>query len=439
MKTIFRTLGLGAALVTVMAVGGISVFAQDGCGDLDAINALDTKIRAEYPKVNSAPLSPEAQSAVDDGKSYLEKYGNCEVTKDFSGWLKGQVPKWEKTIADAKEKGRRDALHNKFDAGFTSKNFDDSFAAADEYLSKYPDDPSNISLIVTLGLLGPQQTVAKNTKYNANSERYAKMAIERLKSGNAVPKKDGKYGFQLVCDSKDECISGLTFGIGYMNYYGDNKKEAALPYYYEVTKLPGSYKSSPYVYGTIGDYYFDTVLKLKDEVIKLQQAAKDLAAKPPAPDATEDVKKKFEADVEAAIAAVNAKIALLNGYLERDMDAYSRAYSLAKNSPQDKQYADGIYKKLQGLYTARFPNPAPGQGLDTWIASAVAKPLPDPTSTVTPITDDSATGNKTGEANTGNSVGNGNATSVAANGNSGAGKTATPAKTTTATKAKPRK
>ena len=426
-------MGLGAALVTVMAVGGISVFGQDGCGDLDAINALDTKIRGEY--------KTDTKAAVNDAKQYLEKYGNCEVTKDFSGWLKGRVPVWESDLKQGDILKRQKELHDKFDAGFTSKNYDDSFAAADAYLREFPDDASNISLIVTLGLLGPQQTAAKNTKFNANSERYAKMAIDRLKSGNAVAKKDGKYGFQIVCDSKDECISGLTFGLAYMNYYGNNNKEAALPYYYEVTKLPGAYKSNPYVYGTIGDYYFDTVLKLKDEVIKLQQAAKDLAAKPPAPDATEDVKKKFEADVDAAIAAVNAKIALLNGYLERDLDAYSRAYSLAKNSPQDKQYADGIYKKLQGLYTARFPNPAPGQGLDTWIASAVAKPLPDPTSTVAPITDDTASGNKTGEATTGNGSGNGNATSAAATsaGASNSAKTATPAKTTTATKAKPRK
>ena len=394
MKTIFRTLGIGAALATVMAVGGISVFAQDGCSDLDAINALDAKIRGEYQK--------DKKAAVDDGKQYLEKYGTCEVTKDFSAWLKGRIPVWENDLKIDVSAKRQKELHDKFDAGFTSKNFDDSFAAADAYLKEFPDDASNISLIVTLGLLGPQQTAAKNTKYNANSERYAKMAIDRLKSGNAVAKKDGKYGFQIVCDNKDECISGLTFGVAYMNYYGNNNKEAALPYYYEVTKIPGSYKSNPYVYGTIGDYYFDTVLKLKDEVIKLQADAKAFAAAPPAVDASEDVKKKFESDVDAKIAAVTAKTAMLNGYLERAMDAYSRSYSLAKNSPQDKQYGDNIYKRLQGLYTARFPNPAQGQALDTWIASAVTKPFPDPTSTVNPITDDaSATSDKgTGEAST---------------------------------------
>ena len=406
MKTIFRSLGLGAALATVMAVGGISVFGQDACGDLDAINALDTKIRGEYQK--------DKKAAIDDGKQYLEKYGNCEVTKDFSGWLKGRIPVWESDVKAVDIAKRQKELHDKFDAGFTSKNYDDSFAAADAYLKEFPDDQSNISLIVTLGLLGTQQTAAKNTKYNANSERYAKIAIDRLKSGNAVAKKDGKYGFQLVCDNKDECISVLTFGIAYMNYYGNNNKEAALPYYYEITKLPGAYKSNPYVYGTIGDYYFDTVLKLKDEVIKLQQDAKDFAAKPPAADATEDVKKKFETDVEDKIAAVNAKIALLNGYLERDMDAYSRAYSLAKNSPQDKQYADGIYKKLQGLYTARYPNPSQGQSLDTWIASTVTKPFPDPTSTVTPISDTTSTGDKgTGESST-TSTGNNTATAARA-------------------------
>ena len=403
MKTIFKTLGFGAVMAAVLAIGGITVFAQDACNDLDAINALDAKIRADYPK-------PETKkAAIDEGKQYLEKYGNCEVTKDFSGWLKGRIPVWEKDVAIGDTLAGQKALHDKFDAGFTSKNYDDSFAAADQYIAKYPDDPSNISLMVTLGLLGPQQTVAKNTKFNANSEKYAKMAIDRLKSGNAVAKKNGKYGFQIECENKDECISGLTYGIAYMNYYGNNNKQAALPYYYEVTKLPGAYKSNPYVYGTIGDYYFDTVLKLKDEVIKLQTEAKDFANKPPAADATEDVKKKFEADVDAKIAAVNAKTALLNGYLERDLDAYSRAYSMAKNSPQDKQYAENIYKKLQGLYTARFPNQQ--QGLDTWIASAVAKPFPDPTSEVTPVSDDTSTKTGVSEAN-GSGVGTPNGTGI---------------------------
>src|SRR6516165_9864613 len=95
MKTIFKTLGLGGLVAAFMAVGGMTAFGQDPCADLDAINALDAKIRGDYPKMETK------KQAIDEGKQYLEKYGNCPVTADFSGWLKGRIPVWEADINKA--------------------------------------------------------------------------------------------------------------------------------------------------------------------------------------------------------------------------------------------------------------------------------------------------------------------------------------------------
>src|SRR5947208_15051066 len=96
MKTIFKTIGIGTLMAAFVAIGGLTAFAQDACADLDAINALDAKIRADYPKLETKP------QAIDEGKQYLEKYGSCPVTADFSGWLKGQIPKWEAAVSGAR-------------------------------------------------------------------------------------------------------------------------------------------------------------------------------------------------------------------------------------------------------------------------------------------------------------------------------------------------
>jgi hypothetical protein len=140
---------------------------------------------------------------------------------------------------------------------------------------------------------------------------------------------------------------------------------------------------------------------------------------------------------------------MLNGYAERAMDAYSRAYSIAKADPKGAQYAAGVYKTIQTLYTVRFQNQKP-EGVDAWITATVAKPFPDPTSAVTPVVDADTSGNTTGGgtgigAANGSGVGAANGTGIgaakgngpgAANGN-GVGNTA--AKTTPAKPIKPRR
>jgi hypothetical protein len=376
MKMIVRTLGLGAVIAAFMAVGGVTAFAQDPCADLDAINALDTKIRADYPKMETKP------QAIDEGKQYLEKYGSCPVSADFAGWLKGRIPAWENDVKTAKQAEIVGAATKRFDTAVSGKNWDDAFAAGSDYAAKFPDDPTLIHKYIPLALIGYSESYSsKNYKFNANSEKYAKISLDLLKSGNAKPKSNGHFGaFQFECANKDECVSLLTFAMGYMTFKGDGNKQAGLPYLYEVTKLPGTFKSNAEVYGMIGDYYYETVRKLADEVKAQIADQKDTD-----PD---DVKAKKEADIKA-------KIALLNGYTERAMDAYSRAYTFAKANPEGKAYSDNVYKTVQSLYNVRF---AKTEGVDTWISSAVAKPFPDPTSAVAPIADAETT---TGGGSTG--------------------------------------
>jgi len=445
MKTIFKSFGLGALLTALLAVGGISAFGQDQCADVDTMNATYQAVLDNYKSADPATF----QKAVDSGKQFLEKWGACDVAKQNADWIKGNMPKWEAKLKGLQVDAVRGPILKRFDTAIQGSNWDEAYAAGNEFLTKFPDDPYRIHVIVPLGWIGYKEALNKNYKYDANAIKFSKMAVDLLRAGSLQAKPGDNYGtFGLTCTGKDECVSLLTFGQAYMTYFGENNKQAAVPIYYEVTKLPGSFGKAPAVYGTIGDYYFESVKKIGDDL-----KAKIADQKDTDPD---DVKAKKEADIKATIA-------MLNGYAERAMDAYSRAYTIAKADPKAGTYAANLYKAIQQLYTIRFQKQ---DGIDPWISATVAKPFPDPTSPVTPIEPEPtstgvASGNGMGAANgsgvgtpsgtglgtpSGNGLGKPGGTGM---GNAAAAKTTsttatkttvtTPAKTVASKPAKPRK
>lgn len=364
MKTIFRFLSLA---VVFAGLGASAAFAQDACADVDGQTALYTKVTETYNKTTI----PERKIAVETGKQFLEKYGACTTLKEQIDFVKAQVPASEKWIA-AKETGDANkALFAKYDGGVQAKNYDNAYAAGKDILAKQPD---NLNILVPLGVIGLYQSYDKNYKYNDDSLRYAQQALTLLNSGKELPKKN-KAGvptagvFELEY-TKEEAISELTYALGYINFYAKNDKKAALPYYYQVSKLNGRYKTDPRVYATIGSYYIDDAAKLGQEIAGL--IAKQKAA------ATEAEKTTLDTEIKG-------KVALFNGYTERTLDAYSRAYSAAKSdTPANKTYKEGLYKIVQDLYKRRFDKT---EGVDAYVSSTVAKPLPNPTLEVTPVTD----------------------------------------------------
>ncbi len=378
MKTIFRFTGLAVMLSAVIGFSAASAAAQNACEDADAITALDAKIRENYPKIDTREV------AVTAGKEFLEKYGECEPTKDFVAWLKPQLPKWEQQVADYKVYQWRAPRVKKFDdsiqAGRTSGNYDDAYSAGAELIQKYPD---NMNFILPLGLIGLSESYKNNFKYNDQTVRYAQMALAKFKSGAAVESKKDKDGKPLLDKggkelygpfqferNKEDAMSELTYALAYINYHAKKDKKAGLPYYYEVSQMPGLYKEEPRLYATIGSYYVEESDPIRKEVVDLINKQKAAT--------TDEEKEKLEGEIKA-------KVALLNGYTERALDAFGRAYKFADEKiPAEKTLKAEVYKTLQGLYERRFEKK---DGLDQWIATSVAKPLPNPTSEVAPVSD----------------------------------------------------
>jgi len=360
MKTIFRFLGLGLVSTAIAAAGTTAGYAQDPCADADGQTALYTKYTELYPKTTIA----DRKAAVEAGKQFLEKYGSCEGVKEQSDYLKAAVPKIEEIIQKAEGENRTRAVYQRFDAGIKGEKYDEAYAAGKEILAINPDA---LDQIIPLGAIGLVESYKKNYKYNDDALRYAKLAIEKINAG----KTSAKYGvYQFQYDTKEKALGALNYAIGYINYWVKDDKKGALPYYYEASKI-GATKDEPRIYATFGSYYLEQAAPLGKEIVDLIALQKGTG--------TDEEKLAREA-------VIKGKVALFNAYDERALDAFSRAYNLAKKDtkPAGKTYSDTLFTQLQAIYQRRFEKK---DGLETYIASTVAKPMPNPTSPITPVAD----------------------------------------------------
>ncbi len=147
MKTIFRSLGFGIMLAAVFAVGSTSALAQDPCADTAGQTELDGIFRAKY-----AGNLADRKAAVDAGKQFLEKYGACDSTKDFSDYLKSYLPPMEKKIKDEEEGAAFKKIIDTFNTGLKNKNWNDVYASGKQILAQKPDEFRQVELV--LGSIG---------------------------------------------------------------------------------------------------------------------------------------------------------------------------------------------------------------------------------------------------------------------------------------------
>ncbi len=394
--TRFRFAGIGSLLVLALAVGAVTVSAQATCDDYETYAELDGKVRENFGNDKTVKV------AIDAGKELLEKFGTCADYKDFADWVKAQMPKWEARYAEWVEWEWRRPRIEKFDGGIQKKRYDDVYSAGKELVERYPD---NVHYLLPLGLIGLYETYNNNFKYNDDTIRFAKMAIEKFKAGKGEPKmhngkpvvdEDGSnlYGAFQFERTREEAISEMTYGLAHIYYYAKKDPQTALRYYYEAAQLPGPYSKQPRLYTTVGAYYLEQASPIGRQIASLIEKQKAKVAEAQKATEAADI-ERFEAELEALDAEIKGKIALFNGYTERALDAFGRAYKVADDKvASEKQLKAEVYKQLQDLYQRRFPDGAK-MGLDSYISSMVSEPMPNPTSEVTPVYDTETTSTAT--------------------------------------------
>lgn len=366
MNKLFKTLALGIVMAVFAVIGAETTYAQNPCDDVDAKRALYNKFIENYDKGEA-----QQKVALEAGKEFVTKYGNCggdaeQVTylKDTGlPYVESSLKAIEEKRAAAAEREKTLALYNRFDTGVKAKNVADTLNAGKEILAKRPDF---VDVYLVLATMGYDESVKKNNVYNNEAIEYAKKAIQLIESGKGSESKNyGALSYAYKTDeystpekARSNALGWMNFNIGSIMYFNQKNQKEALPYLYKATQYDSKIKNLPAPYRMIGDYYTAEVARLdKERTAKLTANENQ---------DTEETTKLF---------------ALEKAYADRAIDALARAYKVAATT-ETKEYRDNLYTLLKEVYNFRHNNT---EGLDAYVASVMTKPMPNPTTEVTPV------------------------------------------------------
>ncbi len=358
MKTIYRVLVLGILMMAFTAVTVTPTFAQDPQAEKVALYKKYTD--------NYGGTVAQMEMAIEAGKQYIAKYGANPEDADQVNYLKTAVPALEESVKKIKEGNTKKDRYNRLDTAIKGNNFADSFSVGKEVIASEPAN-STIALDaeIVLASIGYDQATAKVDTYNNDAINNAKSVIQKLNAGQ-TSKLFGAYQYEYK--TKDNALGWMNYTIGYINYYRQDKKSDALPFLYKAIQLNSDTKKFSDIYRIFGAWYLDEALRIdKERLAKIAAAGNK--------------------DTDETL----SMYALQRGYADRSIDAYARAYSIAsaKDSKATKEYKDALYTQLQGLYKFRYDGKI--EGIDAYVATVMNKPMPDPSTTVTPVAEETTT------------------------------------------------
>jgi hypothetical protein len=328
-------------------IGMLTTYA--GAAVLAASFATTSEVKAQTatpsPAAAQGECSAEAKLAIynefrtifktEQVKAYdlAQKYLACPTApgeESIATYLK------EKFIAPMDKARRPEKV---YDFVYVKKDYTKAFELGKQILSEEPD---NLRVLTDLAYAGYLAATSKVDTFNADTLTYARKAIQLLQAG-------GKLDNWTPYSGKDEALGYLNNTVGFLNLEKDPSD--ALRHFIKAAQLEGKLKTQAVTYGAIGDAYMSG---------PYEKLSADYNAR---------FKDKDETP-ESKLALEN-----LNQVIDRIIDAYARAVSLA-GSDAGLQGRKKIWlDTLTGLYKFRHPND-PDSALTAMIASVTSKPLP---------------------------------------------------------------
>jgi hypothetical protein len=312
-----------------------------------------------------------------------------------------QRPYMEKWVGKYDAVMGKAAIAKEFEDAVKGKKYSDQFRLGKQILATDPDNPG---INIALGVAG-----LGDTNLLSESVQYAKKSIELIEAGKSY----------APFTSKDQVLASLNYALAKNSAKSD--PNMAITYYVKVAKLDSDLKNKAFLYNELATAYGEGPV---DKYTKEYKALADAGKSVDSPE-------------------VKLAVANLNQAYDRQIDAFARA-AAASTTPADKKAFMDI---LAAVYKDRNKkDPAEGE-LNTLVASAMSKPIPEPPTPITTVPSTPAStpatngtsgtngGNGTAMTN-GNSAGNGAA--KPATSNSMTGGTAKPASSPTPMTKKPR-
>ena len=341
MKTLFRVLTLAVLLTAFSTLS----FAQDDLATL-----------FERFKTEAKGKCGERDAALATGKTIIEKFGSDELNKDVIDFVK-------KRMATIEKEDPRCKLNARYDTTYKAKDWANFFAVSKEIIAAEGDSPLALDLLLTNVSVG--FNLADRDKvdtYNNDTLNWAKTALQKIQAGKAS--QTGKWGVFEPFGNKDAAQSWANFTIGYLMYNKLNQKNTeALSYFYKSTQVSNEKKNDTTIYTNIGTYFFNKAQELDTGYREARKTNNN---------EDNDETKRL--------------LGLARGNADRAIDAFGRAYKIAAADPKKAELKTTIGKTLSDLYKFRFNlADAKQPDIDKYVADLVAKPMPDPSTEVTPV------------------------------------------------------
>jgi tetratricopeptide (TPR) repeat protein len=317
--TAVAILALPAAARTSIAQPDLAV--QDQCTQevKDALYASFLKLRKD-----------DQAKAYEDAKKYLACPAGqvTEAQQKIIDYLK----KWSTAYEEGMKKIRFIQLLYK------DMKYPEAYALGKEILAA---EPENLTVMVHLGANGYLLAPLNNAALTAESNAYAKKALELLEQGKTVED-------YAPLTNRDVAVSYLNYTIGTQALQND--PGTALKYLLKAAQFETPLKKSAYTYAYIAGAYETGPYAKQSQQYKEVYSGKDETP-------------------ESKLALAN-----INQLVDRMIDGYARAVALAGSDAKLAAAKQGWNDTLVQWY--KFRNNNSDAGMSELVAGILTKPLP---------------------------------------------------------------
>lgn len=317
--TAVAILALPAAARTSIAQPDLAV--QDQCTQevKDALYASFLKLRKD-----------DQAKAYEDAKKYLACPAGqvTEAQQKIIDYLK----KWSTAYEEGMKKIRFIQLLYK------DMKYPEAYALGKEILVA---EPENLTVMVHLGANGYLLAPLNNAALTAESNAYAKKALELLEQGKTVED-------YAPLANREVAVAYLNYTLGTQALQTD--PSTALKYLLKAAQFETPLKKSPYTYAYIAGAYETGPYAKQSQQYKEMYSGKDETP-------------------ESKLALAN-----INQLVDRMIDGYARAVALAGADPKHAAAKQGWNDTLMQWY--KFRNNDSDAGMSELVAGILSKPLP---------------------------------------------------------------
>jgi hypothetical protein len=299
----------------------------------------DDEVKVDIYKKFSENWERNPQLAYEAAKEYMRRYGKED--DQYTRYLKTWIGAYEEDVRVRRLAAEKADREQQLLGSFTTKEFAKAYGLAKPVLA---DNPENVRVLIALGYGAvAASTEARNESFNDEAAGYAQKAIQLVEAGK-TPETWAPF------KSKEDVLASLHYALGY--YWLKTKPDDAIMQFIKAAELPSDRKTSPATYYYLGAAYQNGPYKRLSA-----DYTKRFGNQPESPDSKAALEK-------------------IDSVMDKIIDAYARAISLASKDPQQQAAKNQWMTRLTELYKFRHENS--DAGLNDLIASVLTKPLPQP-------------------------------------------------------------